>query len=143
MKKRNVHGHSLDIRPASLFTEESSDYPPSLKQIQQLMNDNSRQLLDAVLQQRHQEQAPDLSEQDYFEMFCAEQILKSFYLSYDELQAGIVDGEHDGGIDSAYVFVNGELVCEDFDTSTFKKTTSALSYTLSSPRQPVTSVRHP
>ena len=85
------------------------------------MNDNSRQLLDAVLQQRHQEQAPDLSEQDYFEMFCAEQILKSFYLSYDELQAGIVDGEHDGGIDSAYVFVNGELVCEDFDTSTFKK----------------------
>ena len=54
-------------------------------------------------------------------MFCAEQILKSFQLSYDELQAGIVDGEHDGGIDLAYAFVNGELVCEDFDASAFQK----------------------
>lgn len=85
------------------------------------MNDNSRQLLHIVLQQRRQERAPHLSEQDYFEMFCAEQILKNFKLSYDELQAGIVDGEHDGGIDSAYAFVNGELICEDFDASAFQK----------------------
>jgi len=84
------------------------------------MNNNSRQLLDAVLQQKRQELVPELSEQDYFEMFCTEQILKNFQLTDDELQAGIVDGEHDGGIDSAYVFVNGDLVREDFDTSTFK-----------------------
>ncbi len=84
------------------------------------MNANSRQLLNHVLVQKRQELAPELSEQDYFEIFSAEQILKNFQLSYDELQAGIVDGEHDGGIDSAYAFVNGDLVYEDFDTSSFR-----------------------
>jgi hypothetical protein len=62
-----------------------------------------------------------VSEQDYFELFCAEQILKDFDLSYDEIQGGIVDGEHDGGVDSVYGFVNGELICEDFDITPFKK----------------------
>ena len=85
-----------------------------------MMNNNSKQLLDHVLDQQRQDRAPDLSEQDYFEIFCAEQVLKHFQLSYDELQSGVVDGEHDGGIDSAYAFVNGELVYEDFDTDKFK-----------------------
>lgn len=85
------------------------------------MADNSQQLLDDVLKQQREELAPSLSEQDYFEVFCAEQLLKDYDLSYDDVQAGIVDGEHDGGIDSAYAFVNGELVYEDFDISPFKK----------------------
>ena len=84
------------------------------------MNNNSRYILDRALQQERQRVAPELSEQDYFERFCAEQILKNFPLTDDEIQAGIVDGEHDGGIDSAYAFVNSELVREDFDTSAFK-----------------------
>ena len=84
------------------------------------MNNNSRYILDRALQQKRQRVAPELSEQDYFERFCAEQILKNFPLTDDEIQAGIVDGEHDGGIDSAYAFVNSELVREDFDTSAFK-----------------------
>lgn len=85
------------------------------------MTDNSQQLLNDVLAQQRQERAPGLSEQDYFEIFCAEQILKDYDLSYEEVQAGVVDGEHDGGVDSAYAFVNGELVYEDFDVSPFKK----------------------
>jgi len=83
--------------------------------------DNSQQLLDDVLRQQREELAPASSDQDYFEVFCAEQILKDYDLSYEEIQAGIVDGEHDGGIDSAYAFVNGELVYEDFDVVPFKK----------------------
>ena len=61
-----------------------------------------------------------MSEQDFFEVFCAEQILKDYNLSFDELAAGIVDGEHDGGVDSVYAFVNGELVQEDFDFSRYR-----------------------
>lgn len=85
------------------------------------MADNSQQLLNDVLTQQRQELAPESSDQDYFEFFCAEQILKDYDLSYDELQTGIVDGEHDGGVDSVYAFVNGEAVLEDFDVAPFKK----------------------
>ncbi len=85
------------------------------------MADNSQQILNDVLTQQRQDRLPQVSEQDYFEVFCAEQILKDFGLSYDEIQAGIVDGEHDGGVDSVYGFVNGELIYEDFDTTPFKK----------------------
>ncbi|MBP2161665.1 MULTISPECIES: AIPR family protein [Asticcacaulis] len=85
------------------------------------MNDNSQQILNDVLAQQRQEFVPEVSDQDYFEIFCAEQILKDFDLSYDEIESGIVDGEHDGGVDSVYAFVNGELIYEDFDTSPFKK----------------------
>ncbi|RTM07838.1 MAG: abortive phage resistance protein [Hyphomicrobiales bacterium] len=85
------------------------------------MADNSQQLLNDVLTQQRQELAPALSDQEYFEIFSVEQVLKNFDLSYDDVQAGIVDGEHDGGIDSAYSFVNGELAYEDFDVSPFKK----------------------
>ena len=84
------------------------------------MNDNSKQLLKEVLSQHRQARAPELSEQDYFEIFCAEQILKDFELSDAELQDGIVDGEHDGGIDAIYAFVNRELVTEEFDAERFK-----------------------
>lgn len=85
------------------------------------MADNSKQILDDVLAQQRQELAPLVSDQDFFEVFCADQILKDFDLSYEEVQSGIVDGEHDGGVDSVYAFVNGELVHEDFDVSPFKK----------------------
>lgn len=85
------------------------------------MADNSQQLLDDVLRQQRDSLSPTMSDQDYFEVFCAEQILKDFDLTYDELQAGIVDGAYDGGIDSAYAFVNGEIICEDFDVTPFKK----------------------
>ena len=85
------------------------------------MSSNDQEILASVLNQRRDQIAPNTSDQDYFEIFCAEQILKDFDLAYEELQAGVVDGEHDGGVDSAYCFVNGELVHEDFDCTSFKK----------------------
>ncbi len=84
------------------------------------MPDNSLLLLEDVLEQQRYRSSPGSSEQDFFEIFCAEQILKDYNLSFDELAAGIVDGEHDGGVDSVYAFVNGELVQEDFDCSRYR-----------------------
>lgn len=83
--------------------------------------DNAQVILDDVLAQFHAERAPEMEPSKYFEVFCAEQLLKDYDLSYDEIEAGIVDGEHDGGVDSIFAFVNGELVTEDFDTTPFKK----------------------
>lgn len=83
--------------------------------------DNSQVVLDDILKVFHQERAPSLSDSEFFELFCSEQLLKNFELSYEELQNGIVDGEHDGGIDSFYSFANGELITDDFDPSSYKK----------------------
>ena len=85
------------------------------------MADNSQRLLDEILIQQQEKRDPEISRQDYFEIFCAEQILKDFNLSDEELLAGIVDGAQDGGIDSVYAFVNGALVCEDFDYKSYQK----------------------
>lgn len=85
------------------------------------LSDNAKSILSDVISQRKAEAAPEISDEDYFEIFSAEQILKDFELSYEELEAGIVDGEHDGGIDAAYVFVDDELVREDTEVADFKK----------------------
>lgn len=83
--------------------------------------DNAQVILDDVLRQLHQERAPEMGESEYFEIFCAEQLLKDHDLSYEEIEDGIVDGTHDGGVDAVYSFVNGELITEDFDYTPFKK----------------------
>lgn len=85
------------------------------------MNTNARQILDDILDQKRKETDESLKPEEYFELFCAEQILKDYDLSYDDVNSGIVDGEHDGGIDSIYTFVNGDLVHEDFSIKPYKK----------------------
>ncbi len=82
---------------------------------------NDRILLDAILSQKHKDIDPDVSESRYFEIFTSEQILKDFDLSYDEIEGGLVGRGGDGGIDSIYLFVNGDLIIEDTDLSAFKK----------------------
>lgn len=86
-----------------------------------VMSTNDLIMLDAVLKQKRNETAPNFSESSYFEIFTAEQILKDFDLSYDEIIDGIIGGGGDGGIDSAYVFINGELVLEDTELYSLKK----------------------
>ena len=81
------------------------------------MSENDRIVLKAVLAEQKTAKAPELSDDAYFEMFTAEHILKNFDLSYDEIQSGQVGGGGDGGIDSMYTFVNGNLIEDDTDTS--------------------------
>lgn len=81
---------------------------------------NDQFLLDEILKQKKRELFPSASDASFFEYFCAAEILKDYDLSYEEIEAGIVDGEHDGGIDSVYCFLNGSLIAEDFDPSLHK-----------------------
>lgn len=85
------------------------------------MASNDVIILDKTIEQRHADIAPELDNPTFFELFVAEQILKDYDLSYDELKAGRVGGSGDGGIDALYLFVNGELVQEDTDLSILKK----------------------
>lgn len=85
------------------------------------MSNNDQIILDKTLEQQRTERAPHLAPDKYFELFVAEQLLKHFDLSYDEIEPGLVDGGGDGGIDGFFVFVNGELVREDTDLSGLKK----------------------
>ena len=82
---------------------------------------NSRVVLDIVLNQRRKEIYPDSSPEYFFELFTAEQILKDYDLSHDELESGLVGGRGDGGVDGIYLFVNGDLVQEDTNYSGYKK----------------------
>ncbi len=81
------------------------------------MSENDRIVLKAVLAEQKTAKAPELSDNAYFEIFTAEHILKNFDLSYDEIQSGQVGAGGDGGIDSMYTFVNGNLIEDDTDTS--------------------------
>ena len=52
------------------------------------MNNNDLILLDTVLSESHQSQAPGKKSEEFFYLFVAEQALKDMNLSYEELEAG-------------------------------------------------------
>jgi hypothetical protein len=85
------------------------------------MAENDRIILDEVLRQTSQNIGFPDNPSRFFDFFSADQILKDYDFSYDEIISNIVDNGGDGGIDSFYAFVNGELLLEDSDISDYKK----------------------
>ena len=85
------------------------------------MATNDRIILDEVLKQRKEDIDPDVQDASFFELFTAEQILKDFDPSYDEIDSGLIGGGGDGGIDGIYLLVNGEFVQDDPDYGHLKK----------------------
>lgn len=78
------------------------------------MTSNAKIILDGILDLERKQTASSLSDSDFFQIFTAEQILKNYGLSYEEIESGIVDAQGgDGGIDAFYTFVNGVLVTEE------------------------------
>ena len=84
------------------------------------MTANDRILLNEILEQQKNLVDPNANASDFFELFTAGQILKDFDLSYDEIESGLIGGGNDGGVDSMYVLVNGELFREESDLSQLK-----------------------
>ena len=74
-----------------------------------MSNNNDVILLKSILERKRQELANTLSQDEYFEIFSFEQLLKNYDLSYDELLSNQVDGKDDGGIDGFFIFLNNEI----------------------------------
>jgi hypothetical protein len=93
---------------------------------------NDQIIFDTVLGQAKQSRAPEMTDADFFEIYVASQVLKDFDLSDEEINSGIVGGGNDGGIDSLYAFINGDLVREDSDLSSLKKDVTLEIYVMQS-----------
>lgn len=74
---------------------------------------NNQKLIDECIRLDLSENDNFTQVNDYFEFFAASMILKDYDLSDDDILNGITGQGNDGGIDSFYLFVNGELITED------------------------------
>ena len=86
------------------------------------MSQQPHDLLKAIVQAAQQQDYPDMKVDDYFEIFAAQQVLKSCNFDQDpnEIESGIVGGSDDGGVDGFYLFANRRLIREDTDLGIFK-----------------------
>lgn len=79
-----------------------------------MSSSNADQLVVASLFQDYCEnEYPGDDPDEVFEKYAATQVLKPYELTADELAAGVVDGDRDGGVDSFFVFLNGSALSSD------------------------------
>lgn len=76
---------------------------------------NSQIIMEKIIKEEASEQGERYS--DYFELYTASQILKDYDVTYSDIEYSIVGDGGDGGVDSFYTFLNGELIKEDTDYS--------------------------
>jgi hypothetical protein len=82
---------------------------------------NDQIILSQIIKSKCAESDNELTESEYFEIYSASEILKDHDLSYDDIKYGIVGEGGDGGVDSIFTFLNGELVKEDTVINTNQK----------------------
>jgi len=82
---------------------------------------NDQIILDQIIREKCAESGDELSISDYFEIYTASEILKDYDLTYDDILYGIVGKGGDGGIDSIFTFLNGELIKEDTEINANQK----------------------
>lgn len=99
----------------------SSEKEPKSKPKKQKQLSNAQFILQEIVAKEKNATAPQLAADKFFEIFSAEQILKDYGLSDEEIRSGIVGGGDDGGVDSIFTFVNGVLATEDADYSNIKE----------------------
>ncbi|RZF80185.1 hypothetical protein EXT46_12865 [Pseudoalteromonas sp. CO325X] len=82
---------------------------------------NDQIILAQIIEEKCAESADELTVAEYFEIYSSSEILKDHDLTYDDVAYGIVGDGGDGGIDSIYTFVNGELLKEDMEINPNQK----------------------
>ncbi|WP_196759514.1 hypothetical protein [Cronobacter sakazakii] len=70
---------------------------------------NDQIILEQILKDKKNELGTDIKDTEFFELYSASEILKDYDVTYDDIEYGIVGNGGDGGIDSIFTFVNGEL----------------------------------
>lgn len=92
------------------------------------MTNNSIIILNSILEEYSkrydsykEDQYDGFKEDEIFELFTFEQVLKEYDLSYDELLFGDVDGGDDGGIDGFFFFLEDKFVGEGYYESIKKE----------------------
>ena len=79
------------------------------------MAKNDIVIIDHIIKGRIDQSIPSKDKGEVYELLANEQILKDLDLSRDEILSGIIDGKDDGGIDSIFIFVNGNLLSDITD----------------------------
>jgi hypothetical protein len=77
------------------------------------MASNDVVLITGMLERERERLAPEQSEASFANLFTASRYLTAYNMSHDEISEGIVDGEHDCGLDAVYTFVNGVHLRDD------------------------------
>jgi hypothetical protein len=88
------------------------------------MTATDRTVLDQLVQETKKETAPEMKDDEFFELFCAQSLLINEQLEPEEIKFDLVGSNDklkngsDGGLDAIYVFVNGKPVrsAEEADT---------------------------
>lgn len=71
------------------------------------------QVLNEIVADRKAKTNPHIEDDEFFEWFAAEQVLRHMRLIPSSLDEGIIGKGDDGGIDATYLFVNGRLLTGD------------------------------
>lgn len=71
---------------------------------------NDLLILNETLNVLKNERLPTYSDDDFFEFFSADQILKQLDPTSEQIINGITDNGNDGGLDSLYISYNGEIL---------------------------------
>ncbi|QIE96976.1 AIPR family protein [Pantoea stewartii] len=79
---------------------------------------NDQIILEQILKDKKNELGTNIKDTEFFEVYSATEILKDYDVTYDDIDYGIVGNGGDGGIDSIFTFVNGELQKEDTQLNT-------------------------
>jgi hypothetical protein len=86
-----------------------------------MAKNNNQILLEQIVSQEMTEYQSYNKINDFFEFYSSLQILKDYELSFDELSSGISGDSLDGGADSVYLLVNGDLITNVEDVKTISK----------------------
>lgn len=82
---------------------------------------NNQILLNEIIKQEHQENQQFINEDEFFEFYAVQQVLKNYDLSDEEVENGLTGASADGGCDGIYQFANGDLINEDDDLAKYRK----------------------